>query len=71
VKEISCEHRFVPFLIGRHGWTVKNIQDTSGARVDIDQNVQPCQIIISGEVIQVDKALRLVREVLDWEARSR
>merc|ERR1740124_1648227 len=66
VKEISCEHRFVLLLIGRRGWTVKNIQNTSGARVDIDQTVNPCKIIISGEVAQVDKALRLVQEVLSY-----
>ena len=66
VKEISCEHRFVPLLIGRRGWTVKNIQDTSGARVDIDQTVNPRKIIISGEAAQVEKALRLVQEVLSY-----
>ena len=66
VNEISCEHRFVPLLIRRCGWTVKNIQDTSGARVDIDQTVNPRKIIISGEAAQVEKALRLVQEVLSY-----
>ena len=66
VHELTCEPRFVPLLIGRRGWTVKNIQDTSGARVDIDQNVNPRRIIISGEVDQVHKAVRLVRDVLKY-----
>jgi hypothetical protein len=66
VREITCEPRFVPLLIGRRGWTVKNIQDTSGARVDIDQTVTPRRIIISGKVSQVEKALRLVQEVLSY-----
>lgn len=66
VKEIPCEHRFVPLLIGKRGWTVKSIQDESGARVDIDQTVNPRRIIISGEMNQVDKALRLVQEVLSY-----
>ncbi len=66
VHELTCEPRFVPLLIGRRGWTVKNIQDTSGARVDIDQNVNPRRIIISGDIEQVRKAVRLVREVLSY-----
>ena len=66
VREITCEPRFVPLLIGRRGWTVKNIQDTSGARVDIDQTVTPRRIIISGKVSQVEKALHLVQEVLSY-----
>jgi len=66
MHELTCEPRFVPLLIGRRGWTVKNIQDTSGARVDIDQNVNPRRIIISGEVEQVREAVRLVREVLSY-----
>ena len=66
VRELFCEPRFVPLLIGRRGWTVKNIQDTSGARVDIDQKVIPRKIIISGDEEQVNKADRLVREVLSY-----
>ncbi len=66
VRELFCEPRFVPLLIGRRGWTVKNIQDTSGARVDIDQKVIPRRIIISGDEDQVNKAVRLVSEVLSY-----
>lgn len=66
VQELFCEPRFVPLLIGRRGWTVKNIQDTSGARVDIDQKVVPRRIIISGDEEQVNKAVRLVSEVLSY-----
>jgi hypothetical protein len=66
VHELTCEARFVPLLIGRRGWTVKQIQDSSGARVDIDQTVTPRRIIISGEVDQVHRAVRLVRGVLSY-----
>lgn len=65
-KEIVCEKRFVPLLIGRRGWTVKHIQDTSGARVDIDQNVDPPLIIISGVLAQVHEAERQVQEILNY-----
>lgn len=66
VHELTCEPRFVALLIGRRGWTVKQIQDTSGARVDIDQTVNPRRIIISGEVDQVQHAVNLVRGVLSY-----
>lgn len=66
VHELTCEPRFVALLIGRRGWTVKQIQDTSGARVDIDQTVNPRRIIISGDVDQVQHAVNLVRGVLSY-----
>lgn len=66
VRELFCEPRFVPLLIGRRGWTVKNIQDTSGARVDIDQKVIPRKITISGGESQVIDAVRQVQEVLSY-----
>jgi hypothetical protein len=65
-QELTCDARFVPLLIGRRGWTIKHIQDTSGARVDIDQTVSPRKIIISGERSQVDQAMQLVRDVLSY-----
>lgn len=65
-KKIICEKRFVPLLIGRRGWTVKHIQDTSGARVDIDQNINPPLIIISGSFEQVREAERQVQEILNY-----
>ena len=66
VHELFCEPRFVPLLIGRRGWTIKNIQDLSGARVDIDQKVIPRRIIISGNESQVKDAIRKVDEVLSY-----
>ena len=66
VHELTCEPRFVPLLIGRRGWTVKQIQDTSGARVDIDQTVTPRRIIISGDADQVNRAVNMVRQVLSY-----
>ncbi|KAL3914005.1 MAG: hypothetical protein SGILL_006269, partial [Bacillariaceae sp.] len=63
---VSCETRFVPLLIGKRGWTIKNIQDESGARVDIDQTVTPRQIKISGSRPSVDRAVAMVRDVLSY-----
>ncbi len=63
---VDCEARFVPLLIGRRGWTIKHIQDESGARVDIDQSVTPRQVRISGCQANVEKAVTLVRDVLAY-----
>lgn len=66
VHEMTCEARFVPLLIGRRGWTIKHIQDSSGARVDIDQSVTPRKIKISGKNENVRSAIRMVRDVLSY-----
>jgi hypothetical protein len=64
---VQCEPRFVALLIGRRGWTVKHIQDESGARVDIDQTVTPRIIRISGSSEnQVNMATQMVRDVLSY-----
>mmetsp|Transcript_16666 Transcript_16666/g.18766 ORF Transcript_16666/g.18766 Transcript_16666/m.18766 type:complete len:1600 (+) Transcript_16666:248-5047(+) len=63
---VACEARFVPLLIGKRGWTIKHIQDDSGARVDINQTVTPRQVRISGSKTNVDKAVTMVRDVLSY-----
>jgi hypothetical protein len=63
---MTCDPRFVPLLIGRRGWTIKHIQDTSGARVDIDQTVTPRKITLSGSEDNVDIAIRMVSDVLSY-----
>ena len=64
--EFRCDPRFVALLIGRRGWTVKNIQVESGANLRIDQSVDPPKIIISGNVEDVQKAEQMVRDVLKY-----
>ncbi|GMH93426.1 hypothetical protein TL16_g12624 [Triparma laevis f. inornata] len=66
VQVLYCEPRFVALLIGRRGWTVKHIQDTSSARVDIDQSTSPRKITISGSKESVAKAVGMVRDVLSY-----
>ena len=64
--EMTCDPRFVPLLIGRRGWTIKNIQDASGARIDIDQTVIPRKITISGSETSVEIAKGMVSDVLSY-----
>lgn len=63
---MTCDPRFVPLLIGRRGWTIKHIQDSSGARVDIDQTVTPRKITLSGPDDTVQIAMRMVSDVLSY-----
>lgn len=65
-SELVCDPRFVALLIGRRGWTVKNIQAESGANLHIDQSVDPPKIIISGKTENVQKAEQMVRDVLKY-----
>jgi hypothetical protein len=65
-SELGCDPRFVALLIGRRGWTVKNIQAESGANLRIDQSVDPPKIIISGNTENVRKAEQMVRDVLKY-----
>lgn len=65
-SELGCDPRFVALLIGRRGWTVKNIQAESGASLRIDQAVDPPKIIISGNIDDVKKAEQMVRDVLKY-----
>jgi predicted nucleic acid-binding Zn-ribbon protein len=64
--KMTCEAGFVPLLIGKRGWTIKHIQDSSGAKVDIDQNVTPRVVTITGRPESVQTAIRLVRDVLSY-----
>lgn len=63
---MTCDARFVPLLIGRRGWTIKNIQDSSGSRVDIDQTVTPRKITITGYEANVEIAAQMVSDVLSY-----
>jgi transcription antitermination factor NusA-like protein len=65
-EDVTCEARFVPLLIGRRGWNIKQIQDASGAKVDINQTVTPRIIYVSGKPESVQTAKRLIQDVLSY-----
>eukprot|EP00299_Pterocystis_sp_00344_P000585 c1016_g1_i1.p1 GENE.c1016_g1_i1~~c1016_g1_i1.p1 ORF type:complete len:259 (+),score=53.19 c1016_g1_i1:1-777(+) len=63
VHEFDIEKSVVGRLIGKGGETVRRIQGTSGARVQIDQH--KLKVKLSGSKQAVDSAKALVQEVLD------
>ncbi|CAE8637856.1 unnamed protein product [Polarella glacialis] len=64
VQEVSpLDHRFVGLVIGKAGETIKNFKKTSGATIEIDQNLpngMPRVVIYRGTKKQVTIAKKLV-----------
>jgi hypothetical protein len=64
---VDCPVSLVGLLIGKRGWTIKKIQQASGAQISINQSVReglPRKIIVSGDDSAVANALHLIDEVL-------
>jgi hypothetical protein len=64
---VDCPVSLVGLLIGKRGWTIKKIQQASGAQISINQSVReglPRKIIVSGDETSVATALHLIDEVL-------
>jgi len=64
VQEVSpLDHRFVGLVIGKAGETIKHFKKTSGANIEIDQNLpdgMPRAVIYRGTRKQVNAAKKLV-----------
>jgi len=69
VQYIECPKSMVGRIIGRGGEVIRQLQQMSGARVQIDQNVPegyPCKVTISGnDVGAVHYAMSLVQDVMN------
>ena len=63
-QTIECAKSIVAKVIGRGGETIKSIQSRSGAKVQIEQNQDPCKIIINGAPQAIQMASQLINEVL-------
>jgi len=68
VQEISAlDHRFVGLVIGKEGQTIKSFKKTSGASIEIDQNLpegMPRAVIYRGSRKQVTMAKKLVESLV-------
>ena len=63
----ECPAELVGLLIGKKGWTIKKIQQESGAQIAINQSIReglPRKIIVSGLDANVRRALVLIHDVL-------
>ncbi|EEH53452.1 uncharacterized protein MICPUCDRAFT_52214 [Micromonas pusilla CCMP1545] len=53
-----------PKVIGRGGETIKGLQASSGARVQIDQTTDPCKVVVSGNPYCVEAAYAQVANIV-------
>ena len=63
-QSVRCPKEMVGRVIGRGGETVKGLQATTGARIQIDQSASPCVVTITGNPRCVDAAARAVADVV-------
>ncbi|KAL1498781.1 hypothetical protein AB1Y20_014088 [Prymnesium parvum] len=64
---VDCAKSLVGRVIGRGGETINDLQNKSGTRIQIDQQVpegQPCKITITGPPPNVQSAVAMVNEVM-------
>jgi far upstream element-binding protein len=64
---IACEKAMVGRIIGHKGETINELQQRSGCRIQIDQNVpdhEPRKIIISGTMENVPKGVAAVQDCM-------
>jgi len=64
-RSIECPKESVGKLIGRGGETIRGIQTATGARMQIDQTRQPCQVILAGSEACVEAGAQVVQEIID------
>lgn len=64
---MECPKQVVGKLIGRGGETIQLIQQKSGCKVQIDQQVpegHPCKINMSGNTQAIQNAIQIVQEIM-------
>ncbi|CAD7697243.1 unnamed protein product [Ostreobium quekettii] len=64
-KVLDCPKTMVGRVIGKGGETIKALQRDTGAAVQIDQNVEPCKVTISGPPQKVQAAADMVQEIIN------
>ena len=64
-KLVECPKEAVGKLIGRGGETIRGIQMATGARMQIDQTRQPCQVVMAGSDACVAACVQVVQDIID------
>jgi len=59
-RRVRCDRTVIGKVIGRNGERVKEIQEVSGATIQVDQRYDPCVVEISGPPTPLLKAAELV-----------
>jgi far upstream element-binding protein len=61
---LECSKMQVGKIIGTKGAVIKDLQSRSGARIQIDQSIEPCKISITGTAPAVTSAVNLLQQVM-------
>mmetsp|Transcript_9317 Transcript_9317/g.23119 ORF Transcript_9317/g.23119 Transcript_9317/m.23119 type:complete len:511 (+) Transcript_9317:457-1989(+) len=67
--ELDCPQKFVGRIIGKRGSTVRNLEQKTGCRIQIDQSLPegaPRRVTITGHPALIDEAEKVVQEVIDF-----
>lgn len=64
-RHVECPKESVGKIIGRGGETIRGIQMATGARLQIDQTRQPCQVVMAGNEACVDACVTVVKEIIE------
>jgi polyribonucleotide nucleotidyltransferase len=62
---LSCDPGQVREVIGPGGSIVNGIQDQTGARIEVDSNVNPCTITITGTDESIQAAAMVITEIIN------
>jgi predicted RNA-binding protein YlqC (UPF0109 family) len=64
---VDCPKEYCGRVIGKGGETIKTLERTTGARIQVDQNVPagaPCKVNIAGAEANVSVAINMVQDVM-------
>lgn len=64
-RTVECPKTMVGRVIGKGGETIKNLQKSTGASIQIDQQTNPCKVTISGPPMAVDSAVRMINDIIE------
>ena len=62
---MECQKNMVGRIIGKSGETIKNVQKTSGANVQIDQATDPCKITLTGKREAIEAAKHMLNDIMN------
>jgi far upstream element-binding protein len=62
-RVVLCTKQMVGRVIGRAGDVIKGLQAISGARIQIDQSVDPCRVSVTGTPEAVESAAAMVTDI--------
>jgi len=65
VETLDCPRHCVGAIIGKGGTTVRKIVKSTGAKIKIRQDCDPCVAVVRGPRESVDKALEVVKGMME------